>query len=294
MKTRRLASACLFAGLAAAWVQAEDLAATLGKQRAAGSRMEWEIRDAGHPRLGTIRFAYLKTPVETAAGNAKVFSRAYLSCERLTRKLAVELTNTTTPDDPGGLQPAREPRLVCTRPTGPGQQVQEPLLATWEVDPKTGDALARGLRAFPLRECVSIRAEQEVTLPAGSPQKTARVEFDLLPYSRALDAIFATCGEQSAYGPAAAPPVVAAAAPKPAALPAPSKPPDSGWQMTRVITTGKTNVRAGPRLDSPVVVQLDPGATVLVQRTGTEWLRARAAKGAAFDGFIRQDRLLLK
>ena len=56
-------------------------AAPLGKQRAASSRLEWEIRDAGHPILGNIRFAFLKTPVETPVGNAKVFSRAYRSEE---------------------------------------------------------------------------------------------------------------------------------------------------------------------------------------------------------------------
>ena len=83
-------------------VHSENPAASLGKQRAASSRLEWEIREAGHPILGNIRFAFLKSPVETPVGNAKVFSRAYLSCQRASRKLAIELTNTSAPsaDDP--------------------------------------------------------------------------------------------------------------------------------------------------------------------------------------------------
>ena len=171
---------------------------------------------------------------------------------------------------------------------------------------KTGDALARGLRAFPLRECSAIRVIQEVALPASWTQKTAKVEFDILPYDRQVDSVFATCGERSAYGPAPAQPTVAAAAPqkpeataaapKPAAtsVPVAPAPAATGWQMARVVTHGKTNVRAGPRLESSVVTMLDPGAVVLVQRTATDWWRARQFKGPAFDGYIREDRLNLK
>ena len=312
----------LAAGLAALApaAAAEDLSATLGKQRAAASKVEWEVKEAGHPRLGNIRFAYIKSAVETPVGNAKVYSRAYLSCQRASRKFAIELTNTPTPDDPGGLQPAEMPKLVCVRPTGPGQQVQEELLANWEVDPKLGDALTQGFRAFPLRECASIRVEQQVALPAGWTQKTARVEFEILPYQRALDSIFVACGERSAYAPAAAPPpAVAGRSPAPANAPRPASaqpaaakpaiaapvvaaaPPvnpapasEPGWQMARVVFSGKTNVRAGPRIDSSVVTQLDPGSVVLVQRAENDWWRARPSKGASFSGYIRQDRLSFK
>jgi hypothetical protein len=322
-------------------VQAQDLAASAGKQRAGSSRIEWDTRDAGHPVLGTIRFAYIKNPVETATvGNNKVYSRAYVSCEKTTKRFAIELSNTVSPDDPGGLRPVTEPRLVCVRPTAPGREVQEPLLANFDIEMKTGDALARGLRAFPLRECAAIRVFQEVALPATWTQKTAKLEFEILPYDRQVDSIFATCGERSAYGPApAAPTVTAAAPPKPAVTappppppqaktapppttpaqvpPAPQKPapppvvasvppaastpasapgtaPVDGWQVARVVTSGKTNVRAGPRLESSVVTMLDPGAMVLVQRTGNEWWRARQFKGTAFDGYIREDRLTFK
>ena len=50
---------------------APDQAAAIGKQRAIDSTIEWEVRDAGHPALGNIRFAYIKRPVETKAGSAQ-------------------------------------------------------------------------------------------------------------------------------------------------------------------------------------------------------------------------------
>ncbi len=281
----------------------QDAAAVLGKQRAAGSALEWEIRESGHPALGNIRYAYIKRPVETRVGNSTVYSRAYLSCQRATNRLALELSNAIAPADPAGLQPAADPRLVCNRPTGPGNApvAKEELLAVWEVNERLGDALTRGLRAFPLRECAAIGVVQEVVLPSGWAAKTARVEFELLPYSRVLDAIFVTCGEQSAYAPAPPAPAVAAAL-APAATPAPPRPatpkpePDSQWRQARVVPTGMTNLRAGPTLQSAVVVQLFPGAVVQVQRTANDWwrVRARTPKGQVVNGYVREDRLVLK
>ena len=202
----------------------QDPAAVLGIQRAAASKLEWEIREAGHPSLGNIRFAYLKRPVETQVGNSTVYSRAYFSCQRGRGMFAIELASATAPASPDGLQPAHLPRLTCHRHDG-AQVVQEELLATWEVNEKLGDAITKGLRAFPLRECASIRVEQEVTLPAGWSRKTAKVEFDLVPYARELDAIFVTCGERSAYGPTVPAPAVAAA-------PATSAPPAATARVT--------------------------------------------------------------
>lgn len=316
-------------GFAVQPVHAELPAAPLGKQRAASSRLEWEIRDAGHPILGNIRFAFLKTPVETPVGKEKVFSRAYFSCQKGGR-FAIELSNAISPDDPKGLRPRTDPRLYCNRPIQPWDEklVQEELLARWDVN-EIGDALAQGFRPFPLRECVSIRVIQEVVLPPGWAQRSAKVEFDLLPYNRELDSIFATCGEVSAYAPVAPAPPPAAAVPTPAPAPvasappprpapppapiasaAPIKPPavapapapppkpatetSAPWQTVRVLASGKTNVRGGPRLESAVVTELAPGATVLVQRTGTEWWRARSSSGPPFEGYIRQDRLVLQ
>ena len=283
-------------------VHSENPAASLGKQRAASSRLVWEIGEAGHPTLGSIRYAVLKSPVETPVGNAKVFSRAYVSCQKAGSKLAIELTNTIAPDDPGGLQPATMPRLVCNRLAAPGDEklVQEELLANWEVS-EIGDALASGFRAFPLRECVSIDVVQEVALPQGWARKSARVEFEIAPYNRELDSIFVTCGEVSAYAPAkAATPATAfaPAAPAVASVPTtrstPAREMGEPWRTARTISSGKTNVRAGPTLNSAIVAHFDPGAIVLVQRAGGEWWRARPSKGVAFEGYIRQDRLVFK
>jgi len=288
--------------LVALRAQGQD-AAALGKQRATGSGLEWEIRESGHPALGNIRYAYIKRAVETRVGNSTVYSRAYLSCQRATNRLALELSNAIAPADPAGLQPATDPRLFCNRPTGPGNApvAKEELLAVWEVNEKLGDALTRGLRAFPLRECAAIGVVQEVILPPGWSAKTARVEFELLPYSRALDAIFVTCGEESAYGPAPAAPVVTAAVAPAAPAPAPPRaapPPevDSGWQQARAVPTGMTNVRAGPTLQSAIVVRLFPGAVVQVQRAAADWwrVRTRTPKGVVVSGYIREDRLVLK
>jgi hypothetical protein len=292
-----IAGALLAWGLAA---HAQDLAATLGKQRALGSRVEWEIREAGHPALGNIRFAYVKRPVETQVGNATVFSRAYLSCQKGMGKLAIELSNAMAPADPGGLRPASEPRLICNRPTGSGDKVErEEILATWTINEKIGDALTQGLRPFPLRECAAINVVQEVAMPAGSAQKTARLEFELLPYNRELDSIFVTCGERSAYGPGSPAPVAAstpAARPQPQPQPAPTSATDASWRQARVVPTGMTNIRSGPTLQSPIVVQLYPGAVVQVQRAANDWWRAKTKtpKGVPVEGYIREDRLVFK
>ena len=259
----------------------QDPAASLGKQRAVDSRLDWETREAGHPTLGDIRFAVLRSAVETPVGNAKIFSRAYLSCQKATRRFAIELTNTSAADDTGGLRPLTLPRLVCNRVAAPGDEklLQEDLLANWEVS-EIGDALASGFRAFPLRECVSIGVVQEVALPKGWAQKSARVAFEIEPYNRELDSIFVACGERSAYAPAP--------------RPAPAKAVSAPWQQARVAASGKTNVRAGPKIQSALVTRLDPGAVILVQSTGSEWWRVKASSGAAFEGYIRQDRLVFK
>ena len=290
-RTALLAAAIALAPCAASGAEAP--AAALGKQRAAGASVEWEIREAGHPALGNIRFAYVKRPVETRVGAATIYSRAYFSCQRQPRTFALELANATAPADPGGLKPAAEPRLFCHRPEPNGQVVREEILATWDVNDKIGDAMTRGLRAFPLRECAWIAVSQEVALPEGWAQRTQRIEFELHPYARELDTIFATCGERSAYAPAQPVPAVAAATTPRAS--APARPPaNDGWQEARVVATGKTNVRAQPSTRSALVAELHPGSVVRVQRTGSEWWRARPNRGTAFDGYIRQDRLVFR
>lgn len=298
--------------LASVPVRSEDPVVTLGKQRAAVSPHEWEIREANHPVLGPIRFAFLKKQVATPVGNARIASNVYISCERGAKKIAIELANATSPDDPGGLQPKAMPRLICYRLATPTEKkvVREELDARWQVN-ELGDALARGFRPFPLRECVSIDIEQEVVLPKGWARPSAPVEFEITPYSRELDSIFVACGEVSAYAPAAAVPSTAAAPPSasaPPSAPAPSAtktlPPapsatvapsaEAPWKQALTISSGRTNVRAKPSVDSAVVVQLPPGVHVLVRQVGNDWWHVKSAGRATFEGYIREDRLVFK
>jgi uncharacterized protein YgiM (DUF1202 family) len=60
------------------------------------------------------------------------------------------------------------------------------------------------------------------------------------------------------------------------------------------VPTGKTNVRAGPSLQTPIVSELFPGSVVMIQGAGNEWYRVRPSRGNAFEGYIRQDRLVIK
>jgi hypothetical protein len=337
MKVAALLFACACAAALPVRSQ-QNPSAALGVQRAAASSLEWEIRgETVHPALGGIRYATLKRPIETPVGNLKLYSRATLACMRGAQKLSIELSNSGTPEEPTGLKPASMPRLTCNRPIEPWDQklVQEDLFANWTVIP-TGEAVTDGFRPFPLRECISIRVEQEVALSPGYVQKTAKVVFDIFPYNRQLDAIFASCNDVSAYE-SSAPEATVAAAPRPAAPPAapvapklastgqpapppiakPAPPPvakseppppaakpppapvvtgpdAASWKMARANFNGKTNVRAGPTLQSAIVTHLDPGAVVLVQSTGTDWWHAKPSKGSAWEGYIREDRLVFK
>jgi hypothetical protein len=277
-------AAALLLVLASAPAQGDDATASLGKQRAAASALEWEIREAGHPVLGPIRFAHTKTPVVTPVGGANVFSNAYVSCEKNARTIAIELTNQIAPDDSGGLEPATMPRLICIAPAARGDTrvVQQMLEATWQLN-EVGDAMARGFRPAALRACAAIGVVEDVALPEGWARPRQRVQFEIGHYGRALDAIFATCGEVTAY-----------AAPVPSS-PARGKADDgSAWKTARTSARGTTNVRAGPNLHSAVVARLDPGAAILVQSTGGAWWRAKARSGRKFEGYIREDRLVIR
>ncbi len=264
-------------------VHAGDPAAALGKQRAVDSRLEWEIHDANHPVLGAIRFAHTRTAFVTPVGNAKVYSSAYVSCEKGAGKIAIELTNQASPTDPGGLRPAKLPHLVCIRPAGTGgaKAVQQVLDTSWHVN-QLGDAMARGLRPSTLRACAAIGIVQDVALPKGWARSSVPLHFEITPYDRDLDSIFVTCGEMSAYAVAG----TVSAEPAPASAPP--------WKTARCVARGRTNVRAGPSLRSQVVAELNPGTTILVQSTGGAWWRAKPRTGAKFEGYIREDRLVLR
>ena len=71
-------------------------------------------------------------------------------------------------------------------------------------------------------------------------------------------------------------------------------PEDPSWKSARTAASGRTNVRAAANLTSAVVIQLDPGALILVQPTATEWWKVKPLGGAGFSGYIRQDRLQLQ
>jgi len=299
----KAACALAFALAALGVARAEDLVETIGKQRAAKSALAWDIREAGHPVLGPVRFAHLKTPVTTAVGGNKVFSNIYLSCETNARKIAIELANSTAPDDPSGLKPHALPRLVCNDLAAPNDAriVQDDITAHWEVN-TIGDTLARGLSPFALRECVSISIIQDVVLPKGWAKPDQPIEFEIAPYTRELDAIFATCGEKAIYAQAPAPVAPAAAKraePAPAAEPAAPAPAEHerGWRQARATSRGKTNVRAKPSVDAAVVIEIDPGDVILVQRSSTAlWWRAKSRPNArqTFEGYVRQDRLVFR
>jgi len=303
-------------GLASLPALAEDLVVTLGKQRGAASPLQWEVREAGHPLLGPIRFAFLKAPVTTAVGDQKISSNIYLSCETTTRKIAVELTNSTRPDDPNGLKPRTKPRLVCNNlaERDKPRLVQDDLTAHWEVS-AIGDVLARGISPYAMRECVSISVIEDVELPKGWAKPAAAIQFEIAPYGKELDDVFATCGQEAAYARAKPPTVAAAATAEPAKTepakaepartePARPEPPkliasqstEGWWREARTTFRGRTNVRAKPALNAAIVIELDPGDVILVQRTGNEWWRAKARATAPkpFEGYIRQDRLMFK
>ena len=327
-RLRRAASllASVTAGSVALTAWAQDPVAALGMQRAAASPFQWDVGDAGHPVLGPIRFAVLRKPVATPVGGNRVFSNVYVSCERNARRIAIELTSSKSPDDPGGFTPKTMPRLTCNGvdPAMPGRLTAEALKASWRVN-EVGDALARGLWPSQLRQCASIVIEQEVTLPQGWSRETARIGFEITSYARALDDVFQVCGEPSVYAEAApaSSPVQRNVAPSarerlasPARQPdvAPSasadeRPASSGaqpdvapsaaanerpWKKARLATKGETQLRAAPRADAEVVATLEPGTPVRVQFAGGNWWRVKPQSGLSPEGYIPRERITFR
>lgn len=251
----------------------DDLATSVGKQRAANSTLQWNVADLNHPRMGPIKVAVPRNPIATSVGRDRIVSLVFLSCEKTSRKIAIELANASESDARGGLKPREMPQLICNTPLAqPGYAMrQSELAASWEVS-EIGDALARGLAPSALRRCASINVLQEVALPKGWAQDSQRIEFELTPYGKELDSIFVACGEMTAFASRDAKP-------------------DVSWKPARTTPKGRTNVRASPGLDSAVVIQLGPNERVLVQSTSTEWWKVKPRTGEAFNGYIRQDRI---
>jgi hypothetical protein len=275
----------------------EEPVVSIGKQRAASSAIHWDVHDVNHPLLGPIKFALPRRAVATAVQGDKIVSLAYVSCQKGTGKVALELTNAFASDPAGGLGPADLPRLVCSSPGPQGHGdmglVKSDLAASWEIN-ALGDTLARGLSPSALRRCVSIDVLQNVALPPGRPHESQRIAMEITPYNRELDSVFTECGETSAFAPMEQP----APATPPMGRLEPARGNDRGarsadvaWKPARTIAKGRTNVRSAASLDSSVVVQLAPGARILVQRTSTEWWKVKPRSGAGFSGYIRQDRV---
>ena len=287
------------------------------------SPLGWEVREGNHPRLGPITVAVPGQSVVTPVGKEKILSLVFFSCEKIAGRIAIELANAAESDARSGLYPKQMPKLFCN-PRSSAPRTELP--ASWYVS-EIGDALARGLVPSDLRRCASVEIQQDLALPRGWGPEVQHVEIELIPYKKELDAVLAACAVPQTHLRAEAPkaqapksdapkaaPVQAAtvgpppAAPKPATSPpvapklatpaaTPAKPAtaESPWRSARVLATGgRTNVRASASTTAPIVVMLDPGTPVLVQSTGTEWWRARAASGGnGFSGYIRQDRLAL-
>jgi hypothetical protein len=274
----------------------EEAVVALGKQRATQSTLQWDVRDARHPRMGTIKVAVPRNSIVTPVRNQKIVSLVFFSCEKTAETIAIELANASESDARGGLGPVDLPRLICNspRPGGGAVLVKSDLAATWEIS-EVGDTLARGLSPSALRRCASIDVLQNVALPPGWPQGNQRIVIELIPYSRELDSVFSACGEPTAFAsseqplPSSLPVARSEAATKtdPSARNA-----DVSWKPARTTAKGRTNVRASPSLDSAVVAQLNPHERVLVQPTSTEWWKAKPRTGTAFSGYIRQDRLV--
>ena len=273
----------------------EEAVVAIGKQRAAQSTLQWYVRDATHQRMGSIKVAVPRSSVVTPVRNQKIVSLVFFSCEKATGKIAIELANAPESDPRGGLGPVDLPRLVCNspRPGGGDALVKGDLAATWEIS-EFGDTLARGLSPAALRRCVSIDVLQNLALPPGWSQESQRIAVELTPYGRELDSVLSACGETTAFASVEQPP----ASKGPVVRPQSATKTDRGalkgdvpWKPARTTAKGRTNVRASPRLDSAVVIQLDANAKVLVQSTSTEWWRAKPRTGEGFSGYIRQDRL---
>jgi hypothetical protein len=297
--SQRAASVFLFvlAACGATAARAQDPLAALGMQRAAASALQWEVRDASHPALGPIRFAMLATPIATTVGSNAISSNIYVSCERNARRIAIELTNSRAPDDPGGFRPKTMPRLVCNGvdPSRADRTTAEPLHASWSVN-ELGDAMARGLWPSQLRQCASIGITQEVALPKGWTRESARIELEITSYARALDQVFEACGEPSVLAGASAAAHARIAEPFPPAKiagPATSAN-ERPWKPARVVVAGHTEVRTAPRVDADVVATLDPGAGVRVQFAGGNWWRVKPQSGASFEGYIRRERIIFR
>ena len=241
---------------------------------AAAPPSQWEIREAAHPVLGPIRFAFTATPIATPVGISRVSSQVYVSCERNTQRIAIEMANSQAPGDPRGLTPRELPKLVCKRRTKDGM-VQEELRAPWAMS-DLGDVLLRGFPPEALLACNAIGIVQQVDLPKGWPQESARLVFDITPDTRELRSVLSEC------------------APGKPALRQASTIADPVWQRARTAGGGRTNVRAAASPEAEVVAHLPPDANVMVRKGAGDWWRVKPSAVGGLEGYVRRDRLVFR
>jgi len=255
--------------------------------------------------MGPIKVAISLDAHISYIGTAKIVSTAYLSCEKSTGKIAIEIANARSIDLESGLKAKEAPHLACLGVAPPGESPPRTrIAATWEAN-DLGDMLTRGLSPSALRACVGIEVSEKIALPAALGRDVEPVTFEIPTYARGPDAIFAACGEPSAYAPAApvvaqapapaAPAVAPPAAAPPAAPPRvqPKAAPESAWKRAHTLAKGRSNIRKAPSISSPVVAQLPPGVKILVEEDVDDWWHVKSPSGARFEGFIRRDRFTL-
>ena len=243
--------------------------------------IDWDVRDVEHPVMGAIKVAVPTTGVVTPVNDLRIVSAAFVSCEKGTRRIAIELANSLESNPQGGLMPAEPPRLVCNPEAVRGAPVRgSEIPVTWKTN-ELGDGLARGLDPAALSRCGALDIVQVIGLPANAAVKTQRLSMVLMPSGPGVSQVFAACGPPSA--------TPAPATPAPAAPPVAAAVPP-GWRVARTVANGKTNVRSAPALDAPVSAQLPPNARILVQKATGPWWKVRPTKGSTFAGYIREDR----
>ena len=243
----------------------------------------WDVRDVEHPILGAIKVAVPQSGVTTRVKGSQIVSAAFVSCEKATGTIAIELANSVESDTKGGLPPVEMPRMVCNGRAS-GAPARTAIRAKWTTN-ELGDVMARGLSAAELRRCGAIDIEQEVALPPGAALASQRIALRLLPATTDIASVLAcgSAGQAAEVAPAAAP-----ARPKasPAAVAV-----DAPWRPARTVPGSRSNVRAAPRMDGRLVKQLPAGTRLLAQKAEGDWWRVKPARGATFSGYIRADRL---
>lgn len=289
---------------------AGDLVMAAGMQRAEESELHWTVRDGTHPKLGPIKVAISLDAHISYIGTAKIVSTVYISCEKKTGKIAIELTNARAIDLGSGLKPKETPRLSCLGVASPGAMPpRTEIPVKWEMN-DLGDMLARDLSPATLRACPAIEVHENILVPPALGKDNQEIAIEIAPYARELDEIFNACGEASVYASAPAPapaptsgPATTTAPTTPPATPPATPPPtpastpapaaEASYLRAHTVTHGRTNVRRSPDLSSPVIAQLPPGVRILVQESVDDWWHVKSPAGATFEGYVRRDRFTL-